>query len=779
MPDTGHLIASQAPLNERVRYRGVRGPYRFRVDISCGQTAKFSVEPGDIISVTNIDGAASLLLTAMAADTLNLTPTGLGLDEAQTTTVDTTTFDAREMSAKLTSRGVSWDEASAVSIFDSATLAGEVFLFKPQVRTTVYAMAPMEPGFLSRGGGGRFMIETQRTSQTTNGDLLPEPLGKVIDEWRVDRGTAFAYEVKKGQFVQVIDIEGQQCSDFMAMRTDALNDGVERYIDSTVSRTMVRGAYPQPGLRDKFFDQDMQPLIAVRQDTVGRHDTFALACTARGYEERGFPGHLNCSDNISAVYARYGIKSRKAWPAINFFFNSWMDTGSNVLASDEAWSRPGDYVAMQALTDLVCVTTACPDDVDPINGWNPTDIQVRIYEEDTSITHAISRHAQPDDVAQLTQHTPFHPRTSKLTSNYSVGRNSWLPVQYDATGATEEYWACRNAATLQDTTSLLKYDVMGPDAEQLLQHCMTRNVSKLAQHRALYALMCDARGSVIDDGTLFRLEPAVFRWCCGSENSALHLREQAEELGLQVWIRSLTAKMPSLALQGPKSRDILSDIVFTQPHRPSLDNLAWFGFTIARLRDRDGPVFMLSRTGFTGELGYEVFCDAADALSIWDGSMEAGADKGLVPMGGEALNMLRTEAGMMIAGAEFGPDSDAFESGLGFAVDFKKDAFIGREALERNAAAVRRKLVGLHFNGNEHVAHGDPVFDGREQIGVITSAVQSPAMGHVIAMARIAIENSDEGTALEVGRLDGHMKRLPCVVSSLPFLDPKREKARA
>ncbi|MDJ0613416.1 MAG: aminomethyltransferase family protein, partial [Rhizobiaceae bacterium] len=202
-------------------------------------------------------------------------------------------------------------------------------------------------------------------------------------------------------------------------------------------------------------------------------------------------------------------------------------------------------------------------------------------------------------------------------------------------------------------------------------------------------------------------------------------------------------------------------------------------FTQARLGEPDGVPFMLTRTGFTGELGYEIFCDAQHAETVWDTLMEAGAPDGLVPMGSEALGMLRVEAGLMISGAEFGPDSDAMESGLGFAVDFKKEAFLGREALERNSGATRRVLVGLKFNGNDHPMHGSPVFVGREQVGVITSATPSPELGHAIAMARIAVENSESGTELEAGCLDGNLKRLPCTVTSLPFIDPTREKARA
>lgn len=770
--------ASQKTAIERQRYIGLKQANVLVVDVLCGESASVQLEEEMLVSITNVDGAAPTLLTALSDQQPNFTPAPLGIPELRTESLDPSVFDSRMMAAIAINRNVSLAGATALRVFDQFSRPADSFMFKVQQRCRLFVIAPVNPGFITSGGGSRFRIEVQAAS-SNSGLFLPEPLGKVRDEFRIPRGTAHAYSVKKGQFVQVIDIEGQQCSDFMAMRSEALDKGIERYIDSTVSRTLARSAYPRPGLHDKFYDQDMQPLLAVRQDTVGRHDTFALACTARGYEERGFPGHINCSDNISAAYSPYSIAARRAWPAINFFFNSWIDWQEHHIASDEAWSRPGDYVAMQALTDLVCVSTACPDDIDAINGWNPTDIHVRIYEEDSSISHSISWRAKPDDAKQLTKHSAFHSRTQQLTSNYAVARDLWMPVRYDATGSVQEYWSCRESATLQDMSSLLKYDVVGPDAETLLQHCLTRNVSKLSQFRGFYALMCDERGSVIDDGTLFRLETTAFRWCCGSALSVLHLREQAEKLGLNAHVMTLGHKMPNLALQGPKSRDILREVVFTQPTQPSLDNIKWFGFTIARLHDRNGPLFMLCRTGFTGELGYEIFCDQNDAEAIWDGLMIAGAPHGLVPMGGEALGMLRIEAGLMIAGAEFGPDSDAMESGLGFAVDFKKPGFIGREALSRNNESPRRELVGLLFSGSEAPLHGDGVFAGREQVGVVTSGSYSPALGHGIAMARIAIENSALGTNLEVGKLDGHSKRLPCVTTALPFVDPKREKARA
>lgn len=165
---------------------------------------------------------------------------------------------------------------------------------------------------------GELLVATTPSAPSKDA-VLPPALGDVRDEFTVARGTAQAYEVKPGEIVQIIDVEGQQCSDFTALRVDALERGQEREIDGTATRTMVRGAYPGPGLLDKFFDRDLNPMMRVLQDTCGRHDTFGVACTARGYEERGFPGHLSCSDNISDAVERFGVGRRPAWAAINFF----------------------------------------------------------------------------------------------------------------------------------------------------------------------------------------------------------------------------------------------------------------------------------------------------------------------------------------------------------------------------------------------------------------------------------------------------------------------------
>ncbi|WP_206057285.1 aminomethyltransferase family protein [Nitratireductor sp. XY-223] len=769
-PESGGLISPG------IRYVGFadRSQTESR-EIRYGETGRVALCDGDLVTITCVDGGVSILLAAFdesGSDALQQ----LNLKQHETPVEDFGTLDRTALDGWLGARGADFSTVCFARLFGAGTPAAERFTFRSRTDCTLWLALPADGAMISTGGGGTFSIEVARAASNS---FLPDPVGDVRDEFTVDSGTARAYELRKGDFVQIIDIEGRQCSDFMAMRADALHRGIERHIDSTVTRTFAGGAYPAPGLFDKFFDQDMQPLLNVTQDSVGRHDTFALACTARGYEERGFPGHLNCSDNISAAYEPFGIAMRSAWPAINFFFNSSIQPTDNRLRVDEACSRPGDHVIMRALTDLVCVSTACPDDIDPINGWNPTDIHVRIYKPDTPIQRAVAYRPFNDSEVSMTQESAFNTRTSALTRSFQVARDLWLPSSYEATRAIDEYWACRKAVTIQDTSSLLKFDVLGPDAERLLQKCLTRDVSRLSVNRGVYALAAAEDGSVLDDGTLFRLGPDLFRWCCGSEESARHFREAAQEDGMKVWIKAYGPAMPSLALQGPNSRKLLERLVFIQPHQPALEAIKWFGVTVARLHDRNGPAFMLSRTGFTGELGYEIFCAQDAAVGIWDALMEAGSDIGITPMGLDALETIRIEAGLMVAGAEFSPGTDAFEAGLGFAVDLKKDAFIGRDALLRNRAAPRRALVGLLFEGNEVPNHGDPVIVGRREVGTVTSATRSPMLGRPIAMARVAVEHAQEGSTIEIGQLDRHSKRLQATITSIPFIDPKRERARA
>ncbi len=748
-------------------FPGMAAPHsasNWRVDPR--SAVKLDVRSGDILSLVD---ANAVQIVAVASNGDDALP-HLGL--ARNSGVETDAFNSDAFAAWCATHG---GDVGTLSAF--ATHCDEpLYVLSATADCTVWVINPLDRNaHVSAEANGAYQVNIKRAAPPNL--LLPPPLGEIRDEFTISRATAQAYRLNKGEYVQIIDVDGQQCSDFMAFRTAGLDQGLEQRIDSTVTRSLVGGAYPGPGLFDKFYDSNMRPLLNVVRDTVGRHDTFALACTARGYAERGFPGHVNCSDNISAEMDQYGVERRTAWPAINFFFNSWIDRADNRIQVEESWSRPGDYVAMQAMDDLVCVSTACPDDVDPINGWNPTDVHIRIYKPDTPIRRAVAHREKEDSSMSLSENSAFHSRTSELTEQFSAVRNLWLPTAYPGLGTIGEYWACREAVTLQDMSSLRKYDIIGPDAEALLQLAMTRNIAKLAQWRGTYLLMCDAQGVVIDDGTLFRLGPQTFRWCCGSEESARHLKTLSENMDVR--IHDMQSSLPNLALQGPRSRDVLRKIVFTQPHVPSLDQVKWFGLTIARLGDREGIPFMLSRSGYTGELGYEIFCDKADAPALWDAVMAAGAEFGITPMGAHALEIIRIEAGLAAGGAEFTADVDAYEAGLGFAIDLNKADFIGKAALERNSQSPRRALKGMLLDCDDVPLHGAHVYCDERPVGVVTSATRSPSLERAIAMVRLSVEHAVNGTVLSIGQMDGHMKRLSGTVCDVPFIDPRRERARA
>ncbi len=734
-------------------------------------SVRLELQVDDLLSIASVSDSSSLDFAVYTKDG-GQALTALTL--AANAVVDSGEFDSAQFIGWVEARG---GQGAGPFPCHRAQPTPEALILRASQPVTVWLIHRASATGMVEGIETGCISVQHQPAQVVN-PILPPLLGDTRDEFTVPRGCALAYELKAGEVAQIIDIEGQQCSDFMAMRADGLDRGQEWMIDSTATRSMVRRAYPGPGLLDKFFDRDMRPMLNVVQDTCGRHDTFGLACTARSYEERGFPGHVNCSDNMSNVLGPYGVARRAAWPAINFFWNTWIDPTNNHILTEESHSRPGDYIAMRALEELVCVSTACPDDIDPINGWNPTDVHVRIYRPETPIRRAVAYREKEDAPMSISQESAFHDRLSPLTQHFAPARDLWAPVSYPAYGTLGEYWACRQAVTVQDMSSLRKFDIVGPDAQALLQLATTRNVAKLPVWRGSYTLMCDESGSVIDDGTLFRLAPEIFRWCCGSDESGRVLQDLADARGLQVRVHALRGAMPNLAIQGPKSRDLLRKIAFTQPHVPALDHLKWFGVTVARLNDREGAPFMLSRSGYTGELGYEIFCSKSDAIAIWDAVMTAGDEFGITPMGSAALDIIRIEAGLAAANAEFAPGVDAFEAGLGFAIDLTKTEFTGKAALERNARDPRRVLKGLLIGCDDVPAHGAPVYAGERQVGVVTSATRSPMQEHAIALARLSVEHAENGTHLEIGQLDGRMKRLRATVSDIPFIDPQRKRAR-
>ena len=285
--------------------------------------------------------------------------------------------------------------------------------------------------------------------------LPPEPLANPILDINIQPGVAETYEVKKGQFIQVLDVKGRECSDFQAFSLRALDQGLERDIDPTTTRSLMGNLYPAPGIFSKYWSVDQEPLVEIVQDTCGRHDTFGLACTARYYEDLGYPGHLNCSDNITEKLNSYNVRPRAGWPAINFFFNTILDD-ANAITMDEPWSRPGDYVMLRALTDLVCVSTACPCDIDPANGWVPTDIQVRTYKSEETFKKSIGYRKSTEAAVEETKKTGFHDCFAKHTRDFVEYNGYWLPNTMTNHGAIQEYWACRDGLAIMDLSLLLE-----------------------------------------------------------------------------------------------------------------------------------------------------------------------------------------------------------------------------------------------------------------------------------------------------------------------------------
>jgi len=610
---------------------------------------------------------------------------------------------------------------------------------------------------------------------------VPPPLAEPRLDIRIDRASARAFEVREGEYLQIIDVAGRQCSDFLAFNLRDLEHGRLRELDATTTRTLNGTAYPAPGLFAKFFDTEMRPMVELVRDTVGRHDAFLLACYAKYYEDLGYPGHLNCSDNFNAALAPFGIEPRKGWPAINYFNNSAI-TPTNVVAIDECWSRPGDYVLMRAATDLLCASSACPDDIAPANGWNPTDIHLRVYAANKFFSKGVAFRMSPEAAPQLTQQTAFHERTSALTSRFGEYRGYWLPVAFDGLGPQAEYLACRERVAVMDLSALRKFEVLGPDAEQLLQRTLTRDVSRLATGQVVYSALCNETGGMLDDGTLLRLGDNNFRWICSDDHCGAWLRQKAADWGLHARVKTSTDQIQNLAVQGPRSRALLERIVWTPPAQPSLVALQPFRFLVGRLGNYDGEPVMVSRTGYTGELGYELWCHPNHALALWDAIWEVGKSEGLAPCGSAAMDILRIEAGLVFSGLEFDDQVDPFEAGIGFAVALRAKAdveFAGKAALTRRQQAPGRRLVGLVLEGNEIAGHGDGLFQGRSRVGVVTSGTRSPLLRRNIALARVAIEFAEPGTSLEVGKLDGHQKRLPARVVPIPFYDPTRSRVRS
>jgi aminomethyltransferase len=781
-------MLSIPPLASRVFRPGIRvlpaGVERYRVP--GGGSVVASIEAGDRLILTDIEGGQECEIALFdSAGRLDVSALGVRANsrgEGLKAMLRVDSESARRTRAALQRRNVDVAKLETYRLFGGDNAPSSTAEFSVAVDGIVIVAAP---GFdmLPEHQDTSTEIELRIIRVKKPGErpeLLPEPLADTLHDIRIKAATASAYVVKAGEYIQIIDVSGRQCTDFQAFSARKLDKGLDFALDSTVTRTLIGRSYPMPGLPSKAFDREFEPLVELIRDTVGRHDAFATACNARYYDDMGYPGHANCTDNFNVALAPFGVAPRKGWEAINYFYNTNIDR-NNQLYLDEPWSRPGDYVLMRALTDIVCVSSSCPDDIDAANGWDPTDIHVRTYSDKQKFSKAMAIRMTPDADPQLTQETAFHPRLSTLTRNFTEYRGYWLPSHFNNDGAIEEYWACRKNVVVTDLSPLRKFEVTGPDAEALLQYCLTRDVRKLSTGQVVYTAMCYENGGMIDDGTLFRLAQNNFRWIGGDDFSGIWLRQQAEKMGYKAWVRSSTDQLHNIAVQGPKSRDLLKEIIWTSPAQPAIGELEWFRFAVGRIGHFEGEPVVVSRTGYTGELGYEIFCHPKHALAVFDAVWETGKKYGLTPMGLQALDMVRIEAGLIFAQYEFNSETDPFEAGIGFTVPLKSktDDFIGKQALIQRKEHPRYKLVGLDIDSNEAVGHGDCIHIGRAQIGVVTSSTRSPTLGKNIALARIDVLHSELGTEIEIGKLDGQQKRLPGRVVKFAHYDPEKTRPKS
>ena len=682
----------------------------------------------------------------------------------------------------LAAAGFDIESGDAISVLGNGSLPGDMESFAAAHDGLLICAAPGGPMLPeAQDAPTELILYIRRAAPKDGKEPLgpPDPLADPIEDLNIQPGNAKAYEVKKGEYIQILDVQGRECSDFQAFSRRALDKGLEREIDPTTTRSLMGSLYPAPGIFSKYWTVDQEPLVEIVQDTCGRHDTFGLACTARYYEDLGYPGHINCSDNMNADLQQFDIRPRGGWPAINFFFNTMLDD-TNAIGMDDPWSRPGDFVLLRALSDLVCVSTACPCDVDPANGWNPTDIQVRTYKADEDFKRSVGYRKSAEADVEETKETAFHECFARHTRDFVEYNGYWLPNSFPSIGTIDEYWAVRENAAVMDLSPLRKYEVTGPDAEELMQACVTRNVKKIAVGQVSYTAMCYEHGGMIDDGTIYRLGDTNFRWIGGNDTSGLWLKEQAEKRGLNAWVRPSTDQLHNIAVQGRHSRDILSKIFWTPPTQPTVEELPWFRLTVARVGDFSGTSVVISRTGYSGELGYEIFCHPKDAVEIFDKVWEVGQDYGLKPLGLAALDLIRIEAGLIFAGSEFDDTTDPYEDGIGFTVPLKskEDDFIGRTALEERKAHPHRKLVGFEIEGGLVPSPGDCIRLGKAQVGEVTSAMKSPFLGKVIALGRVATAHAELGTNLEIGQLDGQQKRLKAKIVPFPHFDPTKERVK-
>ncbi|PIP84445.1 MAG: hypothetical protein CO113_18565 [Elusimicrobia bacterium CG_4_9_14_3_um_filter_62_55] len=390
--------------------------------------------------------------------------------------------------------------------------------------------------------------------------------------------------------------------------------------------------------------------------------------------------------------------------------------------------------------------------------------------------------------------TPFHERTAALCKSYRW--KEWAGYHavsfYDVCHSTE-YMAFRHSAGLLDVTPLFKYDVRGKDAAAFLSRIMARNVHKIKPNQVSYSCWTDGEGKILDDGTVMHLDEDFYRVTAAAPTYdwlARHVR------GAAVTVEDVTAKICALAVQGPQSKNILKAV-----SDADIDALKFFRATAGKI---DGVPVTITRTGYTGDLGYEIWTKNEHALKLYDAVYGGGRDYGIRPAGLDALDIARIEAGFILAEIDYfcakdclieSRKSSPYEIGLGWTVQLERGPFIGQAALAREKEEGSRwSLVGLEMDweeleslcerynlppqlGSGASRAGLPIYSGGEQVGKVTSSTFSPILKKYIALASLRSEYAELGTEVQLEyTVEYERHTITARVVKTPFFDPERKK---
>jgi len=391
--------------------------------------------------------------------------------------------------------------------------------------------------------------------------------------------------------------------------------------------------------------------------------------------------------------------------------------------------------------------------------------------------------------------TAFHERTLALCESLNYREwSGYYTVSVYEMHHEHEYNAIRNSAALIDISPLFKYRVTGCDATKFVNRVISRDINKVAVDQVIYCCWCDPEGKVIDDGTITRLGENDYRWTA-ADPSLRWFRQNA--LGLDVSIEDISEQVAALALQGPTSGRLLHAVTDAR-----IENLKYFRVTRGKIA---GVPVDISRTGYTGDLGFEVWMPWKDAVKVWDALIAKGKAFDIHPAGMIALDIARIEAGLILIEVDYISSKKALiesqkyspaEIGLGKLVDLKKEAFVGREALALEAKkGAERALVGLEINWNEVEALYEklkmapqvpsmasrvavPVYRNGRQVGKATSTTWSPTLKKMIALACVGRESSAVGTTLSIEMtVEAVRQTVSARVVPMPFFNPVRKMA--